>query len=136
MNRNQKQSGSVDAWMVTTIVMILFSVMLIGLSVWLFINYTDQKTNVDSKVSIAVADAKKSQADSDEAKFTKREKEPNREFVGPEDYGLLTFNYPKTWSVYVSKDASKGGTFEAYLNPVLIPPVQSNQQFAVRVVIE
>ena len=56
--------------------------------------------------------------------------------MGPEDYGRLTFQYPKNWSVYVDKDVTKGGTYSAYLNPVTVPPVSSSQQYALRVTIE
>jgi hypothetical protein len=133
---NTYEKGSAKVWMITTIGLIVLFACAAGLAVWMFMNYTDQKTNVDTKVDTAVATAKKTQADADEAKFTKREKEPNRGFVGPDDYGRVTFNYPKTWSVYVNKDVSKGGTYEAYLNPVTVPPVSATQQFALRVVIE
>ena len=74
-------------------------------------------------MNLAVAEAKKEQATLDEDKFAQREKEPNRQFVGPDDYGRLTFDYPKTWSVYVARDTSRGGTYEAYLNPITVPPV-------------
>jgi len=126
----------INGWMISAIGLVVLSIGLIALSVWLFVNYSDQKTNVDNKISVAVIDAKKIQADQLEAKFTERDKEPNREFVGPDDYGRVTFNYPKTWSVYINKDASNGGNFEAYLNPITVPPISSSQQFAIRVVIE
>lgn len=128
--------GSMSGWMIATIGLIVLSVILSGFGIWSFINYSDQKTNVDTKVSTAVAAAKKTQADTDEAKFTERDKQPNRQFVGPDDYGRVTFDYPKTWSVYVSKDASTGGTYEAYLNPITVPPVSTSQQFALRLVIQ
>jgi hypothetical protein len=86
-----------------------------------------------------VATAKKEQADSDEAKFAEREKEPNREFAGPDDYGRVTFKYPKTWSVYVATDATTGGgKYTAYLNPIVVPAVTGStaQQYALRVTIE
>ncbi|HMI09897.1 MAG TPA: hypothetical protein VK497_05885 [Candidatus Saccharimonadales bacterium] len=106
-------------------------------AIWAYVNYNEQKTNVDGKVDLAVAEAKKEQADSDEAKFAEREKEPNREFVGPDDYGRLTFIYPKTWSAYIAQDVTKGkGTYEAYLNPVTVPPVSATQQYALRVLVE
>lgn len=127
---------SINGWMIATIILAVLSIGLTALSIWLYMNYNDQKTNVDSKISAAVIDAKKVQADDLEAKFAEREKELNREFVGPDDYGRVTFNYPKTWSVYVSNDASRGGTFEAYLNPITVPTVSNSQQFALRVVIE
>lgn len=131
-----RQSGIVSGWMVATISLIIWLVVMIGLSIWLYISYADQKNNVDEKVEKAVAVAKKEQADADETKFAEREKEPNRQFVGPSDYGRLTFMYPKTWSAYVNKDTTGGGAFEAYLNPVSVPPVSlTTQQFALRVTI-
>jgi len=133
---NTYKKGSAKVWMISTISLIVLFIAAAGLSVWLYLNYTDQKNNVDTKVDDAVSVAKKEQADADEVKFTKREKEPNREFVGPDDYGRVSFNYPKTWSVYVNKDVSKGGTYEAYLNPITVPPVSATQQFALRVIIE
>jgi hypothetical protein len=86
-------------------------------------------------VAEKVASAKKEQSDKDEAKYAEREKQPNRDFVGPDDYGRLTFKYPKTWSVYVASDASSGGNYEAYLNPITVPTVNPKQIFALRVTI-
>lgn len=130
------EGGSVNGWMIVSIAAIIIALALGGLSIWAYVNYSEQKTNVDGKVSQAVTEAKNEQWADDEAKFLKREKEPNREFVGPEDYGRVTFNYPKTWSVYIGSDSSKGGKFEAYLNPIIVPTLSSTQQFATRVTIE
>ncbi len=123
----------------TTIVITVLAVLLVaigGVAIWAYVNYYEAKTDVDGKIAIARAEAAKEQAEVDEAKFLEREKEPNRQFVGPDDYGRVTFDYPKTWSVYVSKDASKGGSYEAYLNPVLVPPVKASERYALRVTIE
>lgn len=133
---NKFQDGSAKSSMIITISLIALSVILTFLTIWSFINYIGQKTDVDSKINTAVATAKKDQADADEIKFAEREKEPNREFVGPDDYGRVTFNYPKTWSVYVSKDAASGGVYEAYMNPIVVPLASALQQFALRVTIE
>jgi hypothetical protein len=91
---------------------------------------------VEGRVNLAVAQAKKDQGDADEVKFAEREKEPNRQYVGPDDFGRLTFDYPKTWSAYVDKDGAKDGTYNAYLNPIIVPPVSPTQQFSLRIVIE
>jgi len=133
---SQRQSGFTNVWLVVSIIGIATTVIAAGVMVWALVNYFEQKSNVDGKITAAVATAKKEQADADEAKFFEREKEPNRQFIGPDDYGRLTFDYPKTWSVYVDKDATSGGDFEAYLNPVAVPPVSSKEQYALRVVIE
>lgn len=131
-----RENGFANGWMIATIGLIVLVSIASGLAVWSYINYNEQKTTVDTQVSDAVATAKKTQADADEAKFIQYEKQPNRLFVGPDDYSRVTFNYPKTWSVYVNKDASSGGTYEAYLNPVTVLPVSATQQFALRVLIE
>ena len=130
------ESGQVNGWLISTVSLAILSIGAIAGAVWGILNYQDQKTNVDNKVGIAVVTAKKEQADVDEAKFAEREKEPNYQFVGPADYGRLTFNYPKTWSAFVNKDVTQGGTYEAYLNPVTVPPVSPTQQYALRVTIE
>ena len=135
INKNN-QNGSAEPLLIATIALSVFGLLVAIAAVWGIMNYLEQKTNVDGKVSQAISKAKKDQADLDEAKFTAREKDPNREFVGPDDYGRLTFDYPKTWSVYVGKDASRGGDYEAYLNPVTVPTVASTQQYALRVLIE
>ena len=124
-------------WMVIAIVVMVIAAGLGGGFIWSMLQYIDQRDNVDAKVSVAVNEATKKQADKDAEDFIKREKQPNRLFVGPDDYGRVAFNYPKTWSAYVDQDALKGGTYAAYLNPVVVPPVKtSGQQFALRVLIE
>lgn len=115
-----------------------FTVAFAGLSVWAFINYTDQKENVDAKVVRAVAAAEKTQADELEKKFAEREKEPFKSFAGPSDYGTLAFKYPKTWSVYVGSDgaSSSGKGYEAYFNPGIVPSTDTDtSRYAVRVAI-
>lgn len=134
--KHKNESGAVSGSLIAIIGLIVLVVGLGALAIWAYLSYTEQKTNVDGKISVAEAEAKKSQAEADEKKFAEREKEPNRTFVGPEDYGRLTFDYPKTWSVYVAKDVSKGGTFEAYFNPVSVPPVNVQTQYSLRVTIE
>lgn len=136
MKFSKTEAGFVSGRVIVITILSITTAIFLGLSIWAFIAYTDQKTDVDTRVANAVSVAEKKQADADEAKFTKLEKEPNRKFVGPDDYGRVTFKYPKTWSVYVDKDVTRGGTFSAYLNPVTVPPVSKSQQFALRVTIE
>lgn len=133
--KTNKQDGAVSGALIATICLIVALVIISVLTIWLYVQYSDAKNNVDSKVALAVADAEKEQADKDKVYYEQLLKEPYTEFVGPDDYGRVTFKYPKTWSVYVDSDASKGGAFEAYLHPGRVPPVNPNQPFALRVVI-
>ncbi len=132
----KKELGGISGSMIAIIGLALLVVVAAGGAIWAYVNYTEQKANVDSKIRVAEVEARRDQGEIEAAKFAEREKEPNREFVGPEDYGRLTFNYPKTWSVYIARDVSRGGTYEAYLNPITVPPVSSTQQYALRVLIE
>lgn len=125
-------------WMILTIITGVLLLAALGAFVWAMLQYYDQRDNVDSRVTVAVAEAVKKQSEKDAADFQEKEKQPNRLFVAPDDYGRLSFNYPKTWSAYVDKDAQKGGSYAAYLNPVSVPPVGSAtpQQYSLRVLIE
>jgi hypothetical protein len=139
MNITRKaQEGAIQ---VSTVVIILLSVLLAaasGLAIWSYLEYRDARTDVDGQIEVAVVKAEKEQAERDALKFAEEEKQPNRKFIGPDDYGRVTFMYPKTWSVYVESAADEGkGTYTAYLNPVVVPPVKDrDSRFALRVTIE
>ncbi len=128
--------GAGKKWLIIALITIATTVIFAGLTVWAFMNYFDQKNNVDSKVSASVASAVKAAEDKAAAHLLEVENEPNRQFVGPDDYGRLSFMYSKLWSVYIAKDATTGGNFEAYFNPATVPPVSDKQQYALRVLIE
>ena len=132
---NFLQHGGVNGLLITTIVLGVLVAGFGSVMIWALVNYTDQKNNVDGKVAIAVAEARRVQGEEDEGKFAEREKEPYDRFTGPDDLGRVEFDYPKTWSVYIAKPGGSG-PYEAYLNPVKVPPVSSSQQFALRVRVE
>lgn len=138
MNFRRAESGAINGSIFAIIALVILVLVFGSFSIWAYINYLDNKNNVDTKVSEAVAKAVLDQSNADEEKFAAREKEPMRQFVGPSDYGRLTFDYPKTWSAYQATDVSEGGgaTYEAYLNPILVPPITDTQKFALRVTIE
>lgn len=126
------------AGLIKTIVIIIVSliaVTFIGLFIWMFVQYNDVQTDVDGQIAVAVAEAKDEQTVKMEAEFLEREKYPYKTFSGPVDYGQLSFEYPKTWSVYIAKDAANGGDYEAYFNPVQVDAVSNTTINALRVII-
>lgn len=127
----RKESSGVGKT-VAIVILSLVSATFIGLFIWVFIQYTDARTDVDGQIAVAVADAKSEQAIEMEMDFAEREKEPRRDFAGPADYGQLSFKYPKTWSVYVAKDAANGGDYEAYFNPLQVDAVNEKTINALR----
>jgi hypothetical protein len=134
MKQTRQEAGSVNPLLIASILLALLSAGLGGLSVWSFANYRDQKDNTDAKIAAAVTEAKKEQATQLEKDFIQREKQPYTTFTGPSDLGGVTFDYPKTWSVYVANNGSSGD-YEAYLNPGVVPKVEGDQPYATRVII-
>lgn len=127
-----------NSGLIKTIVIILLSliaVTFIGLFIWMTMQWNEAQTDVDGKISKAVANAKVEQREEDEKEYAEREKNPYKTFAGPLDYGQLTFNYPKTWSVYVAEAANTGGNFNAYFNPGQVDTVSNDTINALRVTI-
>jgi len=117
---------------VIIVIVSLVAVTFIGLFVWIMLQYNEVSSDVEGQIATAVAAAKAEQALKDEEEFAEREKDPYRTFSGPADYGQLTFEYPKTWSVYIASDASKGGDFTAYFNPIEVNTVSNTTINALR----
>lgn len=116
---------------ISNVLLAVFTIGFGSVMVWALVNYNDQKNNVDAKIAVAVAEAKKEQAATDEKDFLEREKAPYLQYVGADDLGRVSFNYPKTWSVYQAKQDGNG--MEVYLHPGVVPLVQQGQQFATEV---
>lgn len=120
---------------IVIIALSLISVTFIGLFIWMTVQYNDVSTDVNGQIDAAVAKAKDEQFAKDEADFLEREKYPYKRFSGPIDYGELSFEYPKTWSVYIAAAATAGGDFNAYFNPVQVDAVGKDTINALRVTI-
>lgn len=134
----QPAKKKVDRSLIETIILVvvsLIAVIFIGLFIWKYLDWDTVKTDVDGQIDAAVAMAVSENTTKLENEFIEREKYPYKTFMGPADYGSLSFEYPKTWNVYVSRDASSGGDFEAYLNPGEVQPVSPTTINSLRVII-
>ena len=131
---SERPSGSL-AKTIAIIIISLAAATFIGLFIWMYLKYQDASTDLESQIDIAVADAVAEQTKKLENEFAEREKNPYKTFAGPADYGQLGFEYPKTWSVYVAADASNGGDYEAYFNPIQVDTVSKNTINALRLTI-
>lgn len=120
---------------IVIIVVSLIAVTFIGLFIWMTMQYNEVHEDVQGQIDVAVAVAKDEQATKLEAEFLEREKYPYKTFTGPVDYGQLSFQYPKTWSVYVERAATTGGDFNAYFNPNQVNAVGLDTINALRVTI-
>ena len=53
---NERANGVINIWMIFTIIL---AILFIGIAVfagWAFVNYNEQKTDVDNKIAIATSD--------------------------------------------------------------------------------
>lgn len=132
----ENESGAISGWQVAVIGLSVLVVAVGSFGIWAYVQYNDAQSDVDGKIAVAEANAREKKGEEDEAKFAEREKQTYLTFKAPDDYCSLTFQYPKTWSVYESEEITNGGDFKAYLNPKVVPPISATQQLALRVLIE
>lgn len=125
-----------DTTLIETIILVivcLIAAAAIVFAVIFFMQYNELNTDFESKKELAVAEAVKAQEDTDNASFAEREKLPYYSFTGPSDYGSISFQYPKTWSVYVDSDGTNNTDYKAYFRPSQVDPIRNNDsRYALR----
>lgn len=129
----QSQKSSLSILTIVIIVIIsLVATTFIGLFVWMYFQWDAAKTDVDGQIQKASAIAVKANADKLESDFIEREKYPYNKFSSPEEFGSLSFEYPKTWSVYVANDKT-GDKYEAFLHPGVVNAINRKDIYALRI---
>ena len=121
--------------LIRTIVIIglaLVSATFIALFIWMYIQWNEANTAVEAKIKVEFEEAVSANTAELENDFANREKQPYKTFGGPSDYGSLSFEYPKTWSVYIAADVTDGKNYEAYFNPNIIKPISDDTIDALR----
>lgn len=127
-----RQEGSINILLIPLIVSIVlfFAALIFGL--WAYAERQDYKNNVDGKVATAVEIAEKEVATQKDNEFIEREKEPLKEYKGPDTVGAVLIKYPKTWSAYVSESGQNGDSIDGYFHPNFVPGTQSDTAYALR----
>lgn len=125
-----KENGSISV--VLAAVFGLFFVAASVFGFWAFTQRQDYKNNVDKKIADASAVAVQKAETAKDAEFVEKEKSPVRTYKGPATYGSLSFDYPKTWSVY-AEEATSGNVVNLYAFPGVIPGLNGDQTYALRV---
>ena len=128
----QKKDTSSLVKTIVIIALSLVAVTFIGLFIMMLLQRNEAQTDVDGQIAVAVAEAKDEQAARLEAEHLEKMKYPYKTFFGPVDYGEFSFEFPKTWNLYISRDASNGGDYEAFFNPEEIEPISNETVLALR----
>jgi hypothetical protein len=113
----QKENGSISV-VLAAIFGVLFLVTLV-FGGWAFSSRQDYKNNVDEKIVEANKIAVQEVSTAKDNEFLELEKLPVRTFKGPDTYGSISYDYPKTWSVY-SKESNSGTLLDVYSNPAVV----------------
>lgn len=122
MNKHN-QDGAVNALLLPLILASLFLIGALVFGVWAFGERQDYKNNVDQKIAAAVTVAKKQEAAAKDSQYAEAAKRPLKTYNGPEQFGSIVLQYPKTWSGYVADGASGSAALDGYFHPNVVPDV-------------
>jgi hypothetical protein len=120
------------SYLVPFVVSVFLVLALLIFGVWAFMERADYKNNADEKIAAAVTVAVQEESTRKDNEFLEREKSPVKSFVGPEAYGTVRFDYPKTWSGYVLQKDSSSTHVNAYFHPNTVPDVGGETAYALR----
>jgi len=115
--------------------MIILSVVVVIMTVvaiWSYVQYSDQKNNVDSLVEEAVVDARDDLEEELQVEFDQKEKSPLKSYTGAETLGSVSIKYPKTWSAYIIEKENSNTAIDGYFHPDYVPSLKSGVAFALR----
>ncbi|MCA9324296.1 hypothetical protein KC992_04320 [Candidatus Saccharibacteria bacterium] len=118
--------------LIVALLMSILFVCALGFGIWAFIGMQENKTNLDAKIEAAADVAVKNAEQAKEAEFAEREKDPFKTYTGSATYGSLTFEYPRTWSVY-TEEKDSGTLLDFYAHPNVVNGTDKSISSAFRV---
>jgi hypothetical protein len=128
------QDGAISSLAISLVLVVILLIAAIGFGAWAFSGRQDYKNNADLKIEAAVAAAKTQQGSVDQAQYAEQAKQPLQTYHGPEPYGSLVINFPKTWSAYVDGSGNGSALVDGYFAPGVVPSItDKNSVFALRV---
>jgi len=127
-------SGGSSAVVSVLVLETLLLVVLVVFGLWAYSSRQHYKNNVDQQISTAVSAAVLKTQATDANNYAQQSKSPLVTYVGPQAYGSITVQYPKTWSAYVDQTGEGGGLVNGFFNPGFVPAIEAETSvFALRV---
>ena len=117
--QSNKQAGLV-ASIVLVIVLVIALISTVAFGAWAYVGRQDYKNKVDEKIAKAVVEAKTAEDAKLKKQFDEESKLPNFTYKGPQAYGSVTFNYPKSWSAYVD-ETNSSKPIDGFFHPGVVP---------------
>ena len=132
MNR---QAGTVNSLLVSLITSVVLVVGFAAFGVWAFMGRQDYKNNSDKKAAAASTQTKEQTQKEDAVQYAEQSKNPLKTHVGPDAFGSVTIQYPKTWSAYVTEHNNNSGVpMNDYFHPDVVQDTSNvTNAYALRV---
>jgi len=127
----RSERGFINVLLLSLIATVVFLIAALSFGAWAFNSRQDYKNHSDKKAAVAASVAVQSTQSSDAVKYAEAAKSPLKTYVGPEAYGSVTLQYPKTWSAYVINDNSQT-PLNSYFHPDYVPDINGNSAFSLR----
>lgn len=126
---------SLNVYLIVVIIVTIFLIAALIFGVWAYGQMKDYKTNTEAKVAVAVEKAKNETSTQKDKEFVEKEKSPHRNYKSPDTLASIQFEYPKTWSAFVTETANTNNQtpLDGYLHPDFVPGKDSGTDFALRV---
>lgn len=119
------QDGAANGLVISLVLTVILLVGAIVLAAWAYSGRQDYKDHTDAKINAAVKVAVAANSSAKDKQFAEDEKNPLKTYNGPEAYGSIVLQYPKTWSGYVSDSTSNnsnGNTpVDGFFYPGVVP---------------
>lgn len=126
------QDGAVNPLLLPLIGSAILLVSTLAFGSWAFTSRQDYKNNTDQKIGLAVTAAVAEEGQRKDKEFAEISKSPLKTYSGPEQFGSLQLQYPKTWSAYVSDRGEDD--LNGYFNPNVVPDTADDAAtFALRI---
>jgi hypothetical protein len=132
MNESMGERGELNVLLIPVVLLAVLFIGAASFAFWAYSGRQDYKNNSDAKVAVAVtADTQSVQA-ADAKQYAEASKSPLRLYSGPDAYGSVKVQYPKTWSAYV--DTTNTTTpLDAYFHDDFVPSTASQETYNLRV---
>jgi hypothetical protein len=127
------QAGYINGLLIALIACGVLLLVFVGFGAWAYGSRQDYKLNSDKKSATAAAAAKEATQQADALLYAEQAKNPLKTHVGPDAYGAVTVQYPKTWSAYVIENGN-AVPMNDYFHPDIVSDSEKpTNAFALRV---
>lgn len=129
-----RQGGYVNGTMLALVVSIVLLVGSLGFGAWAFVSRQDYKNNSDQKATKAADERQAQTEEADALRYAEEAKSPLATHKAPDQFGGVTVQYPKTWSIYAIEGVGGTTPVDDYFHPHAVPNVEKDENaYAFRV---